>query len=51
MLSGPHFSIYDICYTLENTRSFNARATHFNNYCTDFIILVVMVCVTYSTTI
>ena len=28
--SRPHLSIYDIFYTLENTRSFNARATHFN---------------------
>ena len=30
VFSCPHFSIYDIFYTLENTRSFNARATHFN---------------------
>ena len=28
VFSGHHFSIYDICYTLENTLSFNARATH-----------------------
>ena len=27
----PTFSIYDIFYTLENTRSFNERATHFND--------------------
>ena len=30
VFSCPHFSIYDIFYTLENTRSFNKRATHFN---------------------
>ena len=29
VFSFPHFSIYDIFYTLENTRSFNERATHF----------------------
>ena len=29
VFSGPHFSIYDIFYTLENTQSFNERATHF----------------------
>ena len=29
VFSCPHFSIYDIFYTLENTRSFNKRATHF----------------------
>ena len=29
VFSCPHFSIYDIFYTLENTRSFNERATHF----------------------
>ena len=29
-MSCPHFSIYDIFYTLENTRSFNKRDTHFN---------------------
>ena len=29
VFSCPHFSIYDISYTLENTRSFNERATHF----------------------
>ena len=31
VFSCPHFSIYHIFYTLENTRSFNKRATHFNN--------------------
>ena len=30
VFSCPHFSIYDIFYTLENTRSFNEKATHFN---------------------
>ena len=30
VFSCPHFSIYDIFYTLENTRSSNKRATHFN---------------------
>ena len=30
LFSCPHFSIYDIFYTLENTRSFNERAIHFN---------------------
>ena len=29
VFSGPHFSICDIFYTLENTQNFNARATHF----------------------
>ena len=29
VFSCPHFSIYDIFYTLENTRSVNERATHF----------------------
>ena len=38
--SCPHFSIYDIFYTLENTRSFNKKATHFKKLtrgrcCTD----------------
>ena len=27
--SRPHFSIYDIFYTIGSTLSFNARATHF----------------------
>ena len=44
VFSCPHFSIYDIFYTLENTRSFNERATHFkfNNlliHCTCFHVL------------
>ena len=29
VFSRPHLSIYDKLYTKENTRSFNARATHF----------------------
>ena len=29
VFSCPHFSIYDIFYKLENTRSFNERAIHF----------------------
>ena len=29
VFSLPHFSIYDILYTKENTQSLNARATHF----------------------
>ena len=32
----PHFSIYDILYTKENTRSFNARASHFKHYSQDY---------------
>ena len=38
VFSCPHFSIYDIFHTLENTRSFNERATHFNRrvHTTDF---------------
>ena len=32
VFSDPHFSIYDIFYTLENTRGYNARATHFKLY-------------------
>ena len=32
VFSCPHFSIYDIYYTLENTRSFSKRATHFKRF-------------------
>ena len=38
VFSGPHFSINDIFHTLENTRSFNERATHFNLSSNDAII-------------
>ena len=31
VFSCPHLSIYDIFYTLENTRIFNKRATHFKH--------------------
>ena len=32
VFSYPHFSIYDIFYTLENTQSFNERATPFKQH-------------------